>query len=87
MIFIFSFLNLFIAAYRLSRTFFVRLKFFYFMKNDNEKNSAHFKCRCQYYTVFVPKHRRQEIYGKIKKDIGEILRKLLKTQTFYQRYL
>ena len=26
--------------------------------------------------VFAPKYRRQEIYGRIKKDIGEILRKL-----------
>ena len=26
--------------------------------------------------AFAPKYRRQEIYGKIKKDVGEILRKL-----------
>ena len=26
--------------------------------------------------AFAPKYRRQEIYGQIKKDIGEILRKL-----------
>ena len=26
--------------------------------------------------VFAPKHRRKEIYGKMKKDIGAILRKL-----------
>ncbi len=26
--------------------------------------------------MFVPKYRRKEIYGKIKKDIGEIIRKL-----------
>lgn len=26
--------------------------------------------------VFAPKYRRKEIYGKIKKDIGEIIRKL-----------
>ena len=47
------------------------------MKNNNEiKSSAHSKYRCQYHIVFAPKYRRQEIYGKIKKDIGEILRKL-----------
>ena len=40
------------------------------------KSSAHSKYRCQYHIVFAPKYRRQEIYGQIKKDIGEILRKL-----------
>ncbi|MGI6005812.1 MAG: IS200/IS605 family transposase [Christensenellales bacterium] len=37
---------------------------------------SHSKWRCQYHIVFAPKYRRKEIYGKIKKDIGEILRKL-----------
>ena len=47
------------------------------MKENNEiKSSAHSKYRCQYHIVFAPKYRRQEIYGKIKKDVGEILRKL-----------
>ena len=42
-----------------------------------DKNSlAHTKWRCKYHIVFVPKYRRQVIYGKIKKDIGIILRKL-----------
>ena len=46
-------------------------------KEKNEvKSSAHSKYRCQYHIVFAPKYRRQEIYGKIKKDIGEIIRKL-----------
>ena len=47
------------------------------MKENNEiKSSAHSMCRCQYHIVFEPKYRRKEIYGKIKRDIGEILRKL-----------
>ena len=46
-------------------------------EKDNEiKSSAHSKYRCQYHIVFAPKYRRKEIYGKLKKDIGEILRKL-----------
>ena len=46
-------------------------------KGNNEiKSSAHSKYRCQYHIVFAPKYRRQEIYGQIKKDIGEIIRKL-----------
>ena len=42
-----------------------------------DKNSlAHTKWNCKYHIVFTPKYRRQAIYGKIKKDIGAILRKL-----------
>ena len=46
-------------------------------KNNNEiKSTAHSKYRCQYHIVFAPKYRRKEIYGQLKRDIGEILRKL-----------
>ena len=37
---------------------------------------AQTKWDCKYHIVFAPKYRRQVIYGKIKKDIGQILRKL-----------
>ena len=48
------------------------------MKNDNKeiRSSAHPKYRCHYHIVFAPKYRRKEIYGQLKKDIGQILRKL-----------
>ncbi len=47
------------------------------MKENNEiRSSAHSKYRCQYHIVFAPKFRRKEIYGKLKKDIGQILRKI-----------
>ena len=43
----------------------------------NDNNSlAHSKWDCKYHIVFAPKYRRKEIYGKIKADIGKILRKL-----------
>ena len=43
----------------------------------NDINSlSHSKWRCKYHIVFAPKYRRQAIYGKIKRDIGVILRKL-----------
>ena len=46
-------------------------------KGNNEiKSSAHSKYRCQYHIVFAPKFRRQVIYGQLKRDIGEIIRKL-----------
>ena len=46
-------------------------------KNTNEiKHTAHSSYRCQYHIVFAPKFRRKEIYGQLKRDIGEIIRKL-----------
>jgi len=37
---------------------------------------SHTKWNCKYHIVFAPNYRRQVIYGKIKTDIGKILRKL-----------
>ena len=45
------------------------------MKNEL-KHTAHSSYRCEYHVVFAPKYRRKVIYNEIKKDIGEILRKL-----------
>ena len=42
----------------------------------NNDSLAHSKWNCKYHIVFAPKYRRQDIYGKIKSDIGVILRKL-----------
>ena len=40
------------------------------------KSLAHSKWNCKYHIVFAPKYRRQVIYGKIREDIGKMLRKL-----------
>ena len=46
-------------------------------KTNNEvKHTAHSSYRCQYHIVFAPKYRRKEMYGQLRRDIGEILRKL-----------
>lgn len=37
---------------------------------------AHTQWNCKYHIVFAPKYRRQIIYGKIKGDIGKIIRTL-----------
>ena len=37
---------------------------------------AHTQWNCKYHIVFAPKYRRQIMYGKIKSDIGMMLRKL-----------
>ena len=44
--------------------------------NNDISSLAHSKWNCKYHIVFAPKYRRQIIYGKIKSDIGAILRKL-----------
>ena len=42
-----------------------------------DKNSlSHTTWNCKYHIVFAPKYRRQIIYGKIKAEIGKILRTL-----------
>ncbi|MBR6336314.1 MAG: IS200/IS605 family transposase [Ruminococcus sp.] len=45
------------------------------MKNEI-KHLSHSTYRCQYHIVFAPKYRRKVIYGQLKADIGQILRKL-----------
>ena len=45
------------------------------MKNE-VKQTAHSSYRCEYHIVFAPKYRRKVIYSQLKKDVGEILRKL-----------
>ena len=46
------------------------------MEKNELNHNAHSTWRCQYHIVFAPKYRRKEIYGQIKADIGQILRKL-----------
>ena len=42
-----------------------------------DKNTlAHTKWNCIYHIVFIPKYRRKSMYGKVKKDVKEVLRKL-----------
>ena len=45
------------------------------MKLDTS-SLAHTTWNCKYHIVFAPKYRRQIIYGKVKVDIGNMLRKL-----------
>ena len=42
----------------------------------DELSLTHCKFECKYHVVFAPKFRRQIIYGKIRAEIGKILRKL-----------
>ena len=44
----------------------------------DESSLSHTRWECKYHIVFAPKYRRKEIYGKLKLDIGQILRQLCK---------
>ena len=48
------------------------------MKSPYTSSLAHTTFECKYHIVFAPKFRRKDIYGKIKRDIGVILRELCK---------
>lgn len=46
-------------------------------KKPNDDSSLSHTCwNCKYHVVFIPKYRRKEIYGKIRADIGRIIRQL-----------
>lgn len=42
----------------------------------DESSLSHTRWDCKYHVVFAPKFRRKEIYGKLREDIGKILRQL-----------
>ena len=46
------------------------------MEKNELQHGAHSTWRLQYHIVFAPKFRRKVIYGELKADIGQILRKL-----------
>ena len=45
------------------------------MKNEI-KQTSHSSYRCEYHIVFAPKYRRKIIYKTLRKDIGQIFRKI-----------
>ncbi|WP_241008687.1 transposase, partial [Aggregatibacter actinomycetemcomitans] len=45
-------------------------------KANDDSSLSHTKWNCKYHIVFTPKYRRKAIYGKLRTDIGSILRQL-----------
>ena len=45
-------------------------------RSDDDLSLSHTRWNCKYHIVFIPKYRRKEIYGKIRTDIGQIIRQL-----------
>jgi len=44
------------------------------MSSDN--SLSHTRWNCKYHIVFIPKYRRKVVFGKLRRDIGAILRRL-----------
>ena len=45
-------------------------------KANDDSSLSHTRWNCKYLIVFIPKYRRKAIYGKLRADIGQILRQL-----------
>ena len=43
---------------------------------DDDLSLSHTRWNCKHHIVFIPKYRRKEIYGKLRSDIGQIIRQL-----------
>jgi len=39
-------------------------------------STNHTRWECKYHVVFVPKYRKKEIFGQIKKELGEVFHRL-----------
>ena len=46
------------------------------MTTSSYESLAHSKWDCNYHVVFIPKCRRKELYGKIRKFLGPVFREL-----------
>ena len=42
----------------------------------DSKSLSHTKWKCQYHIVFIPKYRKKQLYGQLRKDIRKIIKTL-----------
>ena len=40
------------------------------------KSLSHTRWECKYHVVFIPKYRKKAIYGRLRRELGEVLRRL-----------
>jgi putative transposase len=43
---------------------------------DQAESLTHTKWECKYHVVFIPKCRRQTLYQELRRNLGEVFRKL-----------
>lgn len=44
--------------------------------NVDSSSLSHTRYKCQYHIVFIPKYRKRIMYGRLKADVREIIKKL-----------
>ena len=44
--------------------------------NNSTENLKHTRWECKYHVVFIPKYRREVMYGSIRQELGSIIREL-----------
>ena len=44
---------------------------------NNNESLAHTKWDCTYHIVWIPKYRRKVLYGEVREEIRDVLRKLV----------
>jgi len=42
----------------------------------SEQSLSHTRWACKYHVVFIPKGRRKQLFGEIRRDLGEVFRRL-----------
>ncbi len=47
------------------------------------ESQSHVRWDCKYHVVIVPKYRKRVLYGKLKRELGEILRDLCRQKGFF----
>ena len=45
---------------------------------NNEQSSSHTKWECKYHLTWIPKYRKKELYGDLRKYLGEVFHELAK---------
>jgi putative transposase len=43
---------------------------------DDYESLKHTRWECKYHVIFIPKWRKKQIYGALRKDLGQVLREL-----------
>ncbi len=44
---------------------------------NNAQSLAHTKWECKYHVVWIPKHRKKNLFGELRKELGPVLRELV----------
>ncbi len=46
-------------------------------KPNDDSSLSQNRWNCKYHIVFIPKYRRKGIYGKLRSDIGQLIKRVL----------